>query len=134
MAKEFRGVEALRPRRARPPRPVTVTIGEPALAPDAAAASGARRRTILGIVSALSGLATVILLFCGLSLALAGDNEASTGIAYAAIGTSALAVLGGLSAVLFRRGTAWGIAAMVLGLAANPLVLTRLLGWISGLG
>jgi hypothetical protein len=70
----------------------------------------------------------------GISLALADKFEASILLAYLATGASVVAFLCGVAAVLTGRGRAWGAAAVLVGVLASPPVLTKLLGWASGLG
>jgi hypothetical protein len=57
----------------------------------------------------------------GISLALADKFEASILLAYLATGASVVAFL-------------CGVAAVLVGVLASPPVLTKLLGWASGLG
>jgi hypothetical protein len=98
------------------------------------AETGARRRPLLGILSLVVAVITVAIVSVGISLALAGTYLPSTNLAYLATGTSVVAVIGGAAAALLGRGRVWGIAAVVLGLLATPLLLTHLLAWVSGLG
>lgn len=93
-----------------------------------------RRSAPLGLISLLAALATVILLWMGMSFAVGGRNLVSTDLAYLAIGMSVVAIVGGLSAIVLGRGRALGVVAIVVGLLANPLLLTRLLSWAGGLG
>jgi hypothetical protein len=88
----------------------------------------------LGVIALLASLVTIVLVIVGITDAIRGEYPSSTGLAYIATGVSIVAVLGGLGAVLFDRGRGWGAVAIVLGLAANPVLLTKLLGWASGLG
>jgi hypothetical protein len=89
---------------------------------------------LLGVASTLAALVTIVLVIVGILGAMRGDYSTSTGLAYVATGVAIVAVLGGLAAILFDRGRGWGAVAIVLGLVANPLLLTKLLGWASGLG
>jgi hypothetical protein len=88
----------------------------------------------LGVIALLASIVTIVLVIVGITDAIRGEYASSTGLAYIATGVSIVAVLGGLGAVLFDRGRGWGAVAIVLGLAANPVLLTKLLGWASGLG
>jgi hypothetical protein len=88
----------------------------------------------LGVVALLAALLTIVLVVVGVTSAMHGDYAGGTALAYVATGASIVAVLGGLAAVLFHRGRGWGAVAIVLGLAADPLLLTQVLGWASGLG
>jgi hypothetical protein len=98
-------------------------------------AAEARRPTrILGLVSLLAALVTIVLFWMGMSFAVGDRNLVSADLAYLATGTSVVAVIGGVAAIILRRGRALGAVAVVLGLLASPLLLARLLGWASGLG
>jgi hypothetical protein len=117
VASEYRGVEVFGRaprRRAEPARPV--------------------RRSRLGILAVLAGLVTVAGTWIGIASAMAGRYESGTMLAYLSTGTSVVAVLCGAAAVITSRGRGWGAVAILLGVLASPPVLTRLLGWASGLG
>jgi hypothetical protein len=114
---EYRGIEVFgRPgrRRAAPPAP--------------------RLRTRLGLLSFGAALVTVASTVVGILTAMGGKYEASILLAYLATGVSVVAVLCGAAAVVTGRGRAWGALAVVLGVLSSPPLLTRLLGWASGLG
>jgi hypothetical protein len=93
-----------------------------------------RPGALLGVVAAIAAVATVIVVIVGIRASVSGDYATGTTLAYVATGLSIVAVLGGLGAVFRDRGRGWGAIAIVIGLAANPLVLTQLLRWVSGLG
>ena len=131
MAREYRGTEVFgrRPRvveRKSQPRPRR----KPKSKPD----RNSRPGTLLGVVALFAALVTILLVIVGITDAIRGNYSSSTSLAYVATGVSIVAVLGGLGAVLLDRGRGWGAVAIVLGLAADPLLLTNLLGWASGLG
>jgi hypothetical protein len=113
---EFRGVEVFgrqgRRRAAPPPRP----------------------RWRLGVLAFGAGLFTTIATTAGILLAMGGKFEASILIAYLATGASVVSVLCGAAAVATGRGRGWGAVAIVVGILSSPPLLTRLLGWASGLG
>ncbi|NEM91010.1 hypothetical protein [Galbitalea soli] len=89
-------------------------------------------RAALGIAAFLLAVATVVVVGVGISLALDGQYLVSSLLAYAASIMSVASVIAGLAALALSRGRGWGVAAVVLGVLANPLVLTRVLGWASG--
>jgi hypothetical protein len=131
MAREYQGTEVFgrRPRVVGPksqPKPRR----KPTSKPD----RNSRPGTLLGVVALFAALVTILLVTVGITDAIRGNYSSSTSLAYVATGVSIVAVLGGLGAVLLDRGRGWGAVAIVLGLAANPLLLTKLLGWASGLG
>jgi hypothetical protein len=53
-------------------------------------------------------------------------------LTWIALGASALAVFGGLAAMLTGRGRLAGCVAVVVGALANPWVLSRVLEWAAG--
>jgi hypothetical protein len=119
MAREFDGIEAL-PRPRRKPAPKAVEKHRPG--------------TLLGVLAVGAALVTGALVWAGISSAMDGKFGPATSLAYFATGTSIVAVLGGICALVLDRGRGWGLAAIAIGLVANPLVLTRILDWASGLG
>ena len=113
---EFRGIEVLSPqgrRRADPPP---------------------RPRWRLGVLSFGAGLFTAAATTGGILLAMSGKFEVSILIAYLATGASVVSVLCGAAAVVTGRGRGWGAVAIVIGILSSPPLLTKLLGWASGLG
>ena len=93
-----------------------------------------RPRWRLGVFSFGSALFTATATTVGIVLAMGGNFEASILIAYLATGASVVSVLCGAAAVVTGRGRGWGAVAIVIGLLSSPPLLTRLLGWASGLG
>jgi hypothetical protein len=122
VASEYRGIEVFgrRPRRRADPPPRR--------------ANSRPRRSGLGIVTVLAGVVTVVGTVVGITSAMAGRYESGILLAYLSTATSVIAVLGGAAAVVMGRGRGWGALAILLGILASPPVLTRLLGWASGLG
>lgn len=110
------------------------TSRNPALPAARVVAELPRKTITLGVVSLAFGVLTTVLLFLGIGMALSGSWAASITVGYIAVAASALAIATGLFAATTGRGRWWGVAGVVLGVAANPLLLTRLLGWMSGLG
>jgi hypothetical protein len=94
----------------------------------------ARLSPRLGLLGLGAALVTATSTVTGISLALVGKYEASILLAYLATGASVVAFLCGVASVLTARGRAWGAVALVLGVLSSPPVLTKLLGWASGLG
>jgi uncharacterized membrane protein YfcA len=85
------------------------------------------------------GAAAVLLAVMAAAALIAAIVERSRGsdfvdlLAWIALGASALAVLGGLAAVVTGRGRLPGFVAVVLGALANPWALTRMLEWAATL-
>ena len=92
-----------------------------------------RRAPWVGVVSVLLAVATVVVLIFAVSVATDGALATGSTLAWVGIALSIAAVLTGLTAIIVRRGTLWGIIGIVLGLFANPFVLLSLLQLASGL-
>ena len=86
-----------------------------------------------GILSFVLALLAVAGLAAGIVLATSDQFLAATYTAWGAIGASGLAVVLGLIAVIGRLGRGWGTAGVVLGVVANPYLLTIALDRIGGL-
>jgi len=78
-------------------------------------------------------LLTVAGVVAGIALDASDLRAAAWLVAFLAIGTSALAVIVGVLAAASGRGRATGVAGIVLGVVANPLLLTWGLPAIGGL-
>jgi hypothetical protein len=85
--------------------------------------------------SLAGGLAILMVVTWGVALAcsLAGMLELGVGLSYSAILLSGLAVVAGVVAVVGNWGRGWGIAAIVVGVLLNPVVLLHGLTWIGAL-
>lgn len=94
------------------------------------ARQGRRRPTpVHALLATLCAVVTLVLLVVGINLALGGDYSASRVVAFVAVGASIVGFfLGGVSVIL-RRGRELGIAAMVVCVLANPVLLAQVLGW-----
>ncbi len=112
------------------PRPEDEPAPQPAPTP-----RPARRapRALLGIVALAFAVACAALTGAGVTVATNGVFPVATLLAYAAIGFSVLAVIGGLAAMITGRGRFWGVAAILLGLVGNPVLLLSLLRLVSAL-
>ena len=86
-----------------------------------------------GILSFVSALLAVAGVAAGIVLATSDLFLAATYTAWGAIGASGLAVVVGLIGVIGRLGRSWGTAGVVLGVIANPYLLTIALDRIGGL-
>jgi uncharacterized membrane protein len=95
--------------------------------------TGARRPVWPGFVAFALGLLTAGALATGIVLATDDRFQTATYAAYAAAGLSVAAVLFGILALILRRARAWAVAGMVIGIVANPLLLTPALDAIGGL-
>lgn|GEM_PF-3274754 len=80
-------------------------------------------------------LVGIVAIIDGIAISVAYDDDYDTAIALAivaiAIATASFGL--GLAAVITRRGRAWGVAAMVLSVVANPYLLAGMLGIASGM-
>ncbi|HAM26735.1 MAG TPA: hypothetical protein DCP11_08550 [Microbacteriaceae bacterium] len=84
------------------------------------------RRGWPGIASLAFTVVLVIVEAVAISIGAAGQWTAATVLAWCAISLTVVSFLGGLAAVIRARGRRWGVAAMVLSVLANPLVLVWL--------
>lgn len=87
-----------------------------------------RRTGLVGGFALLTAIATAILLGVSVSVASSGADDAGTTLAWVTIVCSAVAVVAGLVAAVFRLGRGTGIAAIILGILANPWLLATVLG------
>ncbi len=85
--------------------------------------------------SVAGGIAILMVVTWGVALLCSlGDMfELAVGLSISAMLLSVLAVIAGLVAVIGRWGRGWGIAAIVVGLLLNPVVLVLVLSWIGAL-
>lgn len=102
--------------------------------PAESAAEASRTKTAwVGIVALGLSVCAAVLHVIAVVVASGNDFEPATLLGYGAIGVSALGVIVGIVAVIMGRGRRWGVAAIVLGLIANPLLLLVVLRFASGL-
>ncbi|MCU1546518.1 MAG: hypothetical protein JWP30_1618 [Homoserinimonas sp.] len=94
--------------------------------PPAAPVTG-KRRSVLGVTAVGIALAAAVLLALAMGNAVAQAWQLATALAYVTIALTVLAFLAGLVAVIANLGRRSGVAAMVLAVAANPLVLIFIL-------
>lgn len=87
-----------------------------------------RRTGLVGVFALLTAIATAVLLGVSVSVASSGADDAGTTLAWVTIVCSVVAVVAGLVAAVFRLGRATGIAAIILGILANPWLLATVLG------
>jgi uncharacterized membrane protein YcjF (UPF0283 family) len=112
----------------------TPTVADSLAAPPPAEPVVKRRRPRWpGILSFVFALLAVAGVAAGIVLATSDLFALATYTAWGAIAASALAVLLGLIAVSGRFGRGIGTAGMVLGVVANPYLLTIALDRIGGL-
>ncbi len=90
-------------------------------------------RGLVGMAALALAVIMAVLHVIGVVVASGGDFESATVIAWVVIGLSVLAVVGGIVAVILRRGRGWGVAAIALAVIANPVVLLYLLRFVSEL-
>ena len=91
----------------------------------------ARGRPILPLlVAVLAAIATLVALVVGVLLD-AGSHPSALPVAITGIVTGAVAVVAGIVAVVIGRGRGGAVAAITLGLVANPWILTRILEFAS---
>lgn len=117
-----------------PIKVVPMFIDEPEAveAPPAPVAPRRWYRPIPGILALAFALATVALGVIAIVFATGADFETSTTLSWAAMIASVVAVLGGITAIALRLGRGWGIAAVVVGILANPYLLLQGLTLLAG--
>ncbi|MGK2936245.1 MAG: 1,4-dihydroxy-6-naphthoate synthase [Solirubrobacteraceae bacterium] len=91
------------------------------------------RTPFVGIAALAVAVVTAVVHGVAVGVASGGDLSAGTVLAVVAICLSVLAVVGGLVALIGGFGRRWGVAAIVLGALANPVVLLALLGWVQSI-
>ena len=90
-----------------------------------------RSRTQLGMTA--FGLAAVLALvdIAAIMLATAGDWTTGTLLGVMSSVLTILSLGLGLAAIVLNRGRAWGLAAGILSIVANPWLLTRILSFFA---
>ncbi len=84
----------------------------------------------------LAGGIAILMVFswaAGLALLSAGSFEFGMGLTISAILLSAIAIVAGLIAAIGSFGRGWGIAAIVVGVLLNPVLVLLLLSWLGAL-
>jgi len=115
MAQRTAGIEVFRPLSSRSAAPVEQSDGGTWL-------MGASAALLALLFAAVHGYAIVA--------ATGGDYSIARTLATVAIVGTIITGLLGLVALLFGFGRRWGAVALVLSVLANPLALTRLLGYL----
>lgn len=100
--------------------------------PDAEEPPRVRRPWPIGIIALAIAVLLAAAEVVGVLLANTGQFGVATLIGQSLIVLTVLSFLLGLFAVLRHRGRGWGIAAMILSLLVNPLVLINLLALFGG--
>lgn len=98
----------------------------------AAPATPVRRSTLLGQLAFTTALLTVVAHVVAVVVASSNLWTTGTVLGWVAIGLSALAIVAGTVAIILRRGSRYGIVAIVLGLIGNPFLLLVVLRFLSG--
>jgi hypothetical protein len=89
---------------------------------------GARPGAVsLGLAAAAAALEAL-----AIAIGSAGQWPAATVLAWFTIGLMAVAFVLGVVAILSRRGRRWGIAAVLVSLIGNPLILVGLFAMLGG--
>lgn len=119
-----------------PLKVVPIFIDEPVVAeraeagsaehPDAPPQQPRRKTPLLGAVALSTAVIAGVLQGVAIAQATVGDYLAATVLAYASAAVAVLAVVVGVVAIVMHRGRRLGVAAAVMGLIANPLVLLAL--------
>lgn len=104
---------------------------EPAEVPEPAEERVARS-SVLGQIALCLALATVAAHVIAMVLAVSGSFVPGTVFAWIAVVASIVTVLTSLVAIVARFGRGWAIAALILGVFANPLLLLNMLNFLGG--
>lgn len=104
---------------------------EPTAAPEPAEERVARS-SILGQIALCFALATIAAHVVAVVVASSGSFVAGSVIAWIAIVASIVTILTSLVAIIGRFGRGWAIAALVLGIFANPVLLLNVLNFLGG--
>ncbi|MGL4340060.1 MAG: hypothetical protein ACRCSP_06530 [Rhodoglobus sp.] len=91
-----------------------------------------RTHAWLGLLAIALAVIAGVVHVRAVGVSMAGDTGWGTVLGYLAIAVSVAAVLGGVLAVLLRRGRRAGVVAVVLGCAANPLIVLAVLRFLGG--
>jgi hypothetical protein len=91
------------------------------------------RTPAFAISAVVLAAVTIAVHIAAIVVAIDGDFPLGTLLGYLAIGTSALAVIVGIVAVVIGRGRGWAFAAVLVAILANPVVLLAVLRALSGL-
>jgi hypothetical protein len=92
-----------------------------------------RRLAPLGLIAFVTAAVLAVAEGVAIYLGSLGQYAAATVLAQVLVVLTAVPLALGLYAVVRRRNRDWGIAAMVVALAANPLVLSNLLDFFGTL-
>ena len=90
-----------------------------------------RRLRFVGWIALAAAVLAGVLTGVGVGMAAGGEFVTGTALAWSAIVSSGVAVVGGILAVIAGFGRVPGVIAIVLGLLANPFLLTQLLQQLS---
>jgi hypothetical protein len=122
---------------------VSLTGGTPAAVLESESGSGRtgipeptalrHRLRFVGWLALAVAVVCGVLTGAGVAVASGGEFETGTALAWAAIVCSGVAVVGGILAVVAGFGRFAGALAIVVGLLANPFLLTQLLGTLQQL-
>ena len=98
-------------------------VSEPIETPDAPPPAPRPKTALLGATALAAAVIAGVLQGVAIAVATGGDYFAATVLGYLSIGLAVLAVVGGVVAIILDRGRRLGIAAVALGVLANPFVL-----------
>ncbi len=90
------------------------------------------RRPWLGVTALLLGLTVVGFDIAAYVAALDDVHAVASALVFVALGASVVAVVLGILAIVLRAGRWWGVAGLVLGVVANPLLMVWTLRALSG--
>jgi hypothetical protein len=100
--------------------------------PDAAEPTPRAKTSRLGAAAVALAVLAGALQGVAIAVATGGDFGAATALAIAAIALAVLAVIAGIVAIVLNRGRRLGVAAVVVGVVANPWLLQGILRLVGG--
>ena len=80
----------------------------------------------IGLASAIFATFLIVLEGVAITIASGRNWDTATTLAWAVIGLMGVSLIGGILAVIFNLGRRWGVAAIVLSVVGNPIVLVWL--------
>ena len=105
----------------------------PVVADEPEAQPEREKTALIGAAALAAAMLTAVLHLLAVMIASNGAYQVATVLGFVAIGSSVVSVGAGIVAIVLDRGRRLGIAAAVLGLVANPVVLLWILQFLSTL-
>ena len=108
------------------------TAGEPETVEQEEPRPERPRTPLVGALALAASVLAVLVDAAAIVIATNGTYATATALAFLAIALSTVGIVGGIVAIIMRRGRLWGIIAAALGLIANPFFLLVGLEFLGG--